>query len=321
MFVYVALYVGTNMLTKMLAPSLPLIQVALFRYGFAIPAILSVILAAGRPSFRVNSRGVHVARGILAAAGSICGYAAIASLPLGDATALFYTAPLLVTGGAVFFLGERSGVLRGLCITAGFLGVMMIAQPHFADVLGVVLGLGNALCAALGVLVVRRYRATEGALALALTTSIICVGTLAIPASLAWRSVSAPELLALAALGTMGGAATILLNFAYQNAPPPLLAGIDYLAVPFSVAAGAVTWFEPLSYQTAAGCMVVVAAGLLNLGRDHIGRAWHFSSGSRVGREERTRLVRLKQSCLGGPPARRRRHWICPSVARLSNKQ
>jgi drug/metabolite transporter (DMT)-like permease len=274
MFAYVALYVGTNMLTKVLAPSLPLVQIALFRYAFAVPLILFVLMAAGKSSFRVNSARVHVVRGVLAAAGSVCGYAAIAALPLGDATALFFTAPLLVAGGAVFVLGERSGILRGVCIAAGFAGVFMIAQPHFAGLAGIAAGLGNASCAALGVLTVRRFRKTEGALPLAFTTSIVCVAVLGVPAFLTWSAVSPPDLLALVALGILGGAATILLNVAYQNAPAPMLAGIDFLAVPSSVLAGAVMWDQPIVLQAAAGCMVVVAAGLLNVGQDHLTRYW-----------------------------------------------
>ena len=70
----------------------------------------------------------------------------------------------------------------------------------------------------------------------------------------------------------MGGGATILLNVAYQNAPPPLLASIDYLAVPFCMAAGVVIWSESIGALTAAGCTIVMTAGLLSLSRDHLTR-------------------------------------------------
>lgn len=289
MFVYVMLYVGTNMLTKLLAPSLPLVQIALFRYGFAVPVILFVLAAAGKCAFRIGSARVHAVRGLLAAAGSVFGYAAIAALPLGDATALFFTAPLLVAAGAVFVLGERSGVLRGVCIAVGFAGVFMIAQPHFAGLGGIAAGLGNALCAALGVLMVRRFRNTEGALPLAFTTSIVCVAVLVVPAYLTWSSVSPKDLVALIALGAMGGAATILLNVAYQNAPAPMLAGIDFLAVPLSVAAGAAMWDQPIALQAAAGCMLVVAAGLLNLGQDYL--IGHAAGAMRAARRLRRTLT------------------------------
>ena len=221
MFAYVALYVGTNMLTRLLAPSLPLMQIALFRYGFAIPAILFVMVASGKAAFRIKSTRVHVTRGVLAAVGSICGYAAIATLPLGDATALFFTAPLLVTAGAALLLREQAGKFRLICIAGGFFGVLMIARPNLGSASGVLAGLANAICAALGVLLVRHFRNTEGALALALTTSIVCVAALAFPACLEWKSASPVEFLMLVALGVMGGGATILLNVAYRMPLPP----------------------------------------------------------------------------------------------------
>jgi drug/metabolite transporter (DMT)-like permease len=226
---YVLFFVVSNMITKMLAKSLPLAEIAFFRYAVAIPTILMLLAAAPGASLRVNRAFVHVVRGLLAAAGSLCGYFAIAVIPLGDAT--FYIGPLVVTAGAALFLRERPGPIRLLCVLTGFCGVLMIAQPHAADAAGILAGAGNALCAASGVLLVRAVRNSEDALSLAATTSVVCAIVLAPLAASSWSPVSWMNLMALAALGVTGALATVLINTAYQSAPAAPLATIDFLAV------------------------------------------------------------------------------------------
>lgn len=93
MLVYVPLFVATNALTKALSNGLPLAEIAFFRYAVAVPVIGMVLLTARTGGVRVSRAGLHLVRGALAAGGSFSGYAAMASLPLGDATALFYLAP------------------------------------------------------------------------------------------------------------------------------------------------------------------------------------------------------------------------------------
>jgi drug/metabolite transporter (DMT)-like permease len=270
MLVYVALFVATNAITKILATSLPLTQIAAFRYAFAVPLIVLVLALAPNTSFRVNRLATHVGRGCLAAAGSLCGYAAIAMLPLGDATALFYVAPLLVGAGAAFMLRERPGALRGVCIALGFAGVLLIARPHFESVMGVLAGLGNAMCAAAGVLLIRHVRNSEGALSLALTTSVVCVVVFAYPTFAQWHAVTLQQWSLLAGLGILGGLATVLLNLAYHQASAPLLASIDYMSVPGSLMAGAIVWGDLPAPAAFAGGMIVVAAGILSVASDQV---------------------------------------------------
>lgn len=263
---YVLLFIATNAVTKVMAVSLPLVQVATFRYAFAVPAILLVFVLSSKEGVRIADPRVHVGRGMLAAAGSLCGYYAISKLSLGDATSLFFLAPLLVTAGAAFFLRERAGMVRMLCIAGGFAGVVLIAQPHLGGIAGILAGLGNAACAASGVLLVRFVRNREGALSLALTTSAVCTAILVPPTIFVWTPVSADELLALSALGLMGGMATLLLNLAYQQAPASLLASIDYLAVPGSLVGGFLFWSEIPTWQALAGCSVILGAGIVSVG-------------------------------------------------------
>lgn len=268
---YLVLFVAANAATKHLTLTLPLVEIAYFRYALAIPVIWLVLARRG-DAFRINSLGAHVGRGLLAAIGSICGYAAIATLPLGDATVLFYVAPLLTAAGAALLLGERADLATAICVAAAFAGVVMVAQPNLGSGSGlaVAAGVANAICAASGVLLVRWLRSTEQPLSLALTTSIVCAASLFLPAQLSWSDRASDVMLELAALGIMGGSATLLLNLAYSSSPAPLLASLDFLAVPGSMIAGSVLWDQHPSWIAAGGCAVIVTAGLSNAVRPRI---------------------------------------------------
>lgn len=265
---YVSLFVVTNLITKLLTISLPLAEIAFFRYALAVPTLAVILATAPGAALRIGRISVHVARGLLAAAGSLCGYYAISQLSLGDATALFYVGPLLVTGGAALLLRERPGAIRLLCVFAGFCGVLMIAQPHAADAFGVLAGAGNALCAASGVLLVRAVRNSEEPLSLAVTTSVVCAIVLAPVAAQCWSPLSWTDVLALAALGVTGGLATVLLNTAYQSAPAAPLATIDYLAVPASLLAGTALLSDLPAWPALAGALLIVFAGITSAARE-----------------------------------------------------
>jgi drug/metabolite transporter (DMT)-like permease len=150
--------------------------------------------------------------------------------------------------------------------------VVMVAQPNLGSgsCIAVVAGIANAICAASGVLFVRWLRSTEQPLSLALTTSIVCAASLFLPAQLSWSDRAPDVMFELAALGIMGGSATLLLNLAYSSAPAPLLASLDFLAVPGSMVAGSVLWDQQLSWIAACGCAVIVIAGLSNAVRPRL---------------------------------------------------
>lgn len=74
---------------------------------------------------------------------------ALARVPLGDITAIYQVAPLLVLAGASFLWGEKIGLLRWLLIGLGLAGAMLVAQPGGSDaspyaLLGFITAAGSA---------------------------------------------------------------------------------------------------------------------------------------------------------------------------------
>jgi S-adenosylmethionine uptake transporter len=82
---------------------------------------------------RTNQIGLHLLRGLCIVASNMAFFAAIAVVPLADATALFFVAPLFITLLSIPVLGEKVGARRLGAVAFGFLGVLIMMRPGGED--------------------------------------------------------------------------------------------------------------------------------------------------------------------------------------------
>src|SRR5262245_5755191 len=126
------LFAVMQALVRMLSENTPLGQVVFFRSPFAILPVV-VILAWRRELMSAvrSSRPLgHIGRGLISVAGMFLNFAALARLPLVDATAISFAAPLITVAFAAWFLGERVRVYRWTAVGVGFVGVLVTLWPY-----------------------------------------------------------------------------------------------------------------------------------------------------------------------------------------------
>ena len=190
---------------------------------------------------------------------------ALHRLPLAEATALSFAAPLLVVLLAQPLLQERVGLARGVAVLVGFGGVLLIARPGGElDVLGVVLALLAAVSNTGYQLLSRVLSGTERPVNLLYSSALF--GTVAFGLLLPWAWAgpvpSALYTLLFLSLGVTGGLGHLFFTLAFREAPASFLAPISYLQL---VWAGLLGWLvfgqlpDPL---TLSGMAVVTAAGV-----------------------------------------------------------
>src|SRR5258706_7931547 len=109
-------------------------------------------------------------RGTISVAGMFLNFAALARLPLVDATAISFAAPLITVAFAAIFLGERVRIYRWSAVGVGFLGILVMLGPHFdlaahstatVTTLGLGFAIGGAFFNAGSVIQTRRLTQTE----------------------------------------------------------------------------------------------------------------------------------------------------------------
>ena len=191
-------------------------------------------------------------------------YYSLSRIPLADATALAYSAPIFITFLAIFLLKETIGVRRWIAIFTGFIGVILIAQPGGASWnLGVGAAIVSAITGALVAIWLRRLSSSERSVAVGLyynsTGVVICLVWVLITG---WLVPHRGELILFGAFGLMCAAQQWLLTISFRYAEASLLAPFEYLAMVFAAIVGYVFWGEIPVLTTWIGAAVIAASGL-----------------------------------------------------------
>ncbi|MEM6481506.1 MAG: DMT family transporter [Pseudomonadota bacterium] len=119
-----------DMMFKFLSGDYALHQLVFIRSAIAICFSLAFVrLEGGARLLKTKQPGLHALRCLLIVLANMTFYAALASLPLGEATALFFLAPLVITLLSIPVLGEKVGVFRLGAVFVGFLGVLIMTRP------------------------------------------------------------------------------------------------------------------------------------------------------------------------------------------------
>jgi S-adenosylmethionine uptake transporter len=119
-----------DMLVKLLSDGYPLHQLVFIRSIIGICVTLAFLhFEGGWRLLKTRRLGLHALRAGLVVTANMTFFAAIAVMPLADATALFFVAPLFITLLSVLVLGETVGPRRIAAICVGFLGVVVMMRP------------------------------------------------------------------------------------------------------------------------------------------------------------------------------------------------
>ena len=274
-------FTAMSAIIKLLADNYPIGEIVFFRSAFAILPLL-IWLSWQRDlinAVRTTNMAGHLLRGLIGSCGMFAGFVALSYLPLSDAVAIGYAAPLITVMLAAVVLKETVRVYRWTAVVAGLVGVLIMLTPHLdagalarglsaGPAVGVLFALFAAFCSAGATIQVRRLTATErtGAIVLyfSLLTTLLGLATIV----LGWRAPTALDLCLLILTGILGGIGQILLTQSYRHADASLLAPFEYTTMIWALLVGWFAFGELPAPAVVAGATIVVAAGLLVIWRE-----------------------------------------------------
>ena len=114
----------------------------------------------------------------------------------------------------------------------------------------------------------RRLTRTETTSSIVFYFSLICAIAGALTLPFAWHSPTGGELVALVALGILGGLAHIFLTESYRYAPASVVAPFDYSAMLWALLLGYWLFGELPDKLVYLGAAIVTAAGLFVIWRE-----------------------------------------------------
>ena len=280
-----------DMLVKFLSGGYALHQIVLMRGVVALTVVLTVVFALGPgwAALRTKRPGIHALRVFFLLMLNTTLFAALAAMPIAEATALFFAAPMVIATLSYLVLGERVGPWRWAAVVIGLVGVVVILRPGVQAVQpAALLALMSAFSYAGLSLVTRRMGGTEAASTMTVYTQ---AGLLAISAVVgltvghgrfdvgvedaslafflrAWAWPATQDLWVFLVIGVVSACGAFLLAQAYRVGEAGLVAPFEYIALPMAVVWGLVIFAETPDGPAIAGMALIAGGGLLLIWRE-----------------------------------------------------
>lgn len=250
-----ALFTGMLVCIKAVSDAVPVGQSVFFRSLFALlPIVIFLLLRREFPQGLATRRPMgHALRSGLGAAAMFASFAAVALLPVAEATLLAQLTPVFMAIGGILLLGERFSLYRAGGIILAIAGVAVLILPGLnasssnGQITGYALGALGALLTAGALLTVRRISRTESAASIAFYFIVVAAlaGLATLP--LGWAALTQAEFALLVLSGLFGGAAHIAMTLALRYAEASRLAPFEYIALVWPVIADWVLFGIPVS--------------------------------------------------------------------------
>jgi len=237
--------------------------------------LVSVIFFARRPKMPGKAaRKVHLQRGIIIVFMSYLFFWGLARVPLAEAIALSFIAPIIALYLAAVFLGETIHRNAIYASVLGFAGVLVIAWGRASGTFEkeALLGIGAILISAVlyaGNLVIQRQQALlAGPIEISFAQNLVVGASFLL---LAPFFAVVPEVQSLPLIGAaaiFSIISSLLIAWGYARAEAQNLINLEYSAFIWAAIFGWLFFREPITLTTVSGALMIVAGCILATRRD-----------------------------------------------------
>jgi len=235
------------------------------RYLGQMVIVTPIAWHRGGPAFwRTQHLRMQLARSLCLVVATLCFFGALRFLPLAEASAVTFLAPMFAIVLSMPVLGEKPTRARWLAAIIGFTGILILVRPgsavfHPATALLVVAALANALYQ----LLTRRLPNDTPYTTLFYSALVGTAGlSLLLPFAELPGEVTARDGMFLLLLGVLAGVGHWLLIGAFLAAPASLVAPFTYLQMIWATLYGYVVFGQLPDRLSAVGMAVIVASGV-----------------------------------------------------------
>ncbi|MBN8952540.1 MULTISPECIES: DMT family transporter [unclassified Rhizobium] len=260
-------------ISKHLVSAYPPLLVAMIRYwGFMLFAVAMAARAPGglRSNVRTKRPALQIARGLLLAAQIVVVISSFVIVGLARSQAILSSGPLMVALLSIPILGEKVGWRRWLAISFGFVGVLLILKPESGIFdAKFLIPLFGALLFSLYVVLTRYVSREDGAMTSFFYTGVVGAVAMSCIGPFFWTTLAPHDWIFMGILCLTGVSSHYFLIRAYDMLDAVVIQPLTYLQLVFSAIIGVAIFGEKLSAPMILGALIVVAAGIFTIWREH----------------------------------------------------
>lgn len=213
---------------------------------------------------------LHVLRGVVVTFVALTFFFGLGKLPLAEAIALSFIAPLVALFLAALLLGERIGRTSVWASLVGLMGVLVIMGGKFSGTgyspdafLGMAAIVVSAVFYAYNLILARRQALVAKPLEIVFFQNLVVGVTLGLASP--WLGTALPQALwlPLAGVTALALAGHAMMSWAYARAEAQYLIPTEYSAFVWAIILGWVFFHEPVSWTTMAGAVLIIGGCLI----------------------------------------------------------
>lgn len=268
-----ALFIGMDATVKTLAHRFDALQLTFLRFAagclFAVP--LWLWFRSPLPSRQ--SWPLHALRSVLLLFTLLAWFHCLTLLPLVQAVAVGYTAPIFISLLAMLALRERPSRWIWAALTMGVVGVGIALWPELqasgapgsgARIEGLIAALASALGYS-GVVVLARHQAQRDALwTILLVQNLIPAALLAAPTAWRWQPMLASDIGPVLLIGLLATGGLLAITWAFTHIEASLAAPMEYTGLIWAASLGYLLFGEiPTVWSLSSAALIVIGCLLL----------------------------------------------------------
>lgn len=282
MLLAAAAFAVMTALVRVMGATMHPFEIAFWRNLYGLLFMVPWIARVGFVALRTRRIGGYTLRAACGLSAMLLWFWAITVMPLDEAVALSFTAPLFASVAAVVFLGERMGTRRTLALLAGFAGTLVILRPGVQTISPPALVvLAASLFIAISITMVKTLSRSESPAAIVTWMGVFMTPMSLIPAAFFWTGPTMGETLLLIVIGGFATVGQVAMTRAYAATDATVVLPFDYARLPFAAAIAYVAFAERPDGWTWAGAAIIAGSTVYIAHRES--RIARHRAGGRIG--------------------------------------
>ncbi|NHM19191.1 DMT family transporter [Tritonibacter mobilis] len=249
--------------------SLDTFEIMMYRSFVGVVVVAAAITVLRRWHMVSTKRlAQHGLRNMAHFTGQNLWFYAVSVIPLAQVFALEFTSPIWVILLAPLLLGEKLTRMRGIAVTLGFIGILIVARPSPATFnIGLACAAGSAIFFALTNIATKRLTRNESIWSIMfwLTTMQLIMGGIFAGWDFDITLPDAQSLPFILIIGCAGLSAHFCITNALSLAPAALVVPIDFARLPFIALLGWLIYGESVEIWLFVGAALILAGNFINI--------------------------------------------------------